>query len=76
MLSKSKFLKTTILAALVGLTAAAAVTPASAHAYDRHGGYSRDRDSDRGDRDRHHGRHDRDRGDWGHRHFHRHHGWY
>jgi hypothetical protein len=74
MLSKSKFLKTTILAALVGLTAAAAVTPASARDYDRHGGYERDRDSGRGDRDR------SDRGDhggWGWRHHHhRHHGWY
>jgi hypothetical protein len=79
MLSKSKFLKTTILAALIGLAAAAAATPASAHEYDRHGGYSRDRDSDRGDRgdrgDRH-GRHDRGDWGWGHRHSHRHHGWY
>jgi hypothetical protein len=80
MLSKSKFLKTTILAALAGLAATTAVTPASAHDFDGRGGYHRDRDSDRGDRDRgdRHGRHDRDRGDWGwgHRHSHRHHGWY
>ncbi len=78
MLSKSKFLKTTILAALVGLAGVAAVTPASAHEYDRHGGYERDRDSGRGDR--HGSGWDRgDRGDhgWGWRHHHhRHHGWY
>ena len=76
MFSKSKFLKTTILAALVGLAGATAVTPASAHEFG--GGYHRDRDSDRGDRGDRHGRGgDRhDHGDWGHRHSHRHHGWY
>lgn len=69
---KAKFLKTTILAALVGLTAAVAVTPASARDFDRHGGYERDR----GDRHSHGGWDRHDRGGWGHRHFHRHHGWY
>ncbi|HEY4941486.1 MAG TPA: hypothetical protein VII56_08660 [Rhizomicrobium sp.] len=77
MLSKSKFLKTTVLAALVGLTAAAAATPASARDFGGHSSYHRDRDSDRGDR---HGRgfhrHDRSDWGWGHRHSHRHHGWY
>ncbi|HXC54889.1 MAG TPA: hypothetical protein VNU97_06315 [Rhizomicrobium sp.] len=67
MLSKSRFLKTAILAALVGLAGAAAVTPASAHEFDRRGGFERDRGFDHGD---HHGH----RG-WGHRHFH-HRGWY
>ena len=42
---KSKLLKTSLLAALASLAVAAAVTPASAHDYDRHGGYERDRDS-------------------------------
>jgi hypothetical protein len=66
---QSKFLKTTILAALLGLGAAAAITPASAHEFDRHGGYSRDHDSGRGGR--------YDHGGWGWRHHHhRHHGWY
>jgi Ni/Co efflux regulator RcnB len=77
MQTKSKFLKTAILAALVGLAGAAAVTPASAHEFDRHGGYHRDRDYGWGrDRGYHGGwdRHDHggSRGD--HRHFHR--GWY
>jgi len=81
MSSKSKFLKTTILAALVGLTAAVAVTPASAHEYDRHRGYERDRGRDDrgwGDRDRGYrgwDRHDRDDRGWGYGH-HRHRGWY
>ena len=78
MLPKSKFLKTTILAALVGLTAAVAVTPASARDFGRHGGYERDR-GDRFDRGDHGDRGDRgrgwDRGDRGHRH-HGHRGWY
>lgn len=78
MLPKSKFLKTTILAALVGLTAAAAATPASARDFAGRSSYHRDRDSDRGDRGDRHGRvGDRHgHGDWGHRHSHRHHGWY
>ncbi len=80
MLSKSKFLKTALLAALVGLAGAAAVTPASARDYDRghDRGYHRDRDSgwgrDRGYEHRDHG----GRGDWSwnrYRH-HRHNGWY
>jgi len=69
MLSKTKLLKTAVVAALLGLAGAAAVTPASAHEYDRHGSYHRDRDSGWGrDRDGHRGgdRHDRDGG--GHRH--------
>lgn len=78
MLSKSGFLKTTILTALIGLAGAAAVTPAIAHDYYGNGGYHRDRD-DRGwgDRRDHRGwdRHDRDDRGWGWRH-HRHHGWY
>lgn len=80
MLSKSKFLKTAIVAALVGLGAAAAVTPASARDFDSHGGYHRDRDSgwgrdDRGDRGDRGDRHDRGDHGWGHRHFRHHHGY-
>jgi hypothetical protein len=82
MLTKSRFLKSTVIAALVGLAGVAAVTPASARDYDAgHRGYYRDsgweRDHDRFDR---HDRHDRDgRFDrgwfWRHRH-HNFHGWY
>lgn len=83
MLSKTKFLKTAVVAALIGLAGVATVTPASAREYDRHGSYDRDRDSGYGrDRDRddrsgwdRHDRDDRDYGGWRHRH-HRHHGWY
>jgi len=53
MLSKTKFLKTAVVAALIGLAGVATVTPASAREYDRHGSYDRDRDSGYGrDRDR------------------------
>ena len=74
MLSKAKFLKTTILAAVVSFAALAAISPASAHDYDRdRGGYGHgdsygDRDGrgwggdDRGDRG---GRGDRDGRGWG-----------
>jgi Ni/Co efflux regulator RcnB len=78
MLSKSRFLKSTIVAALVGLAGVAAVTPASARDFDRHGGYHRDRDSG-WDRDRDSGsdRHDRfDRGRYWRHHRHHFHGWY
>ena len=72
MLSKSKFLKTTVLAALLALAGAAAVTPASAHEYNRDRGYSHSRfDGNHGrDRDqgRHHNNDDRGRGS---RHDHR-----
>jgi hypothetical protein len=81
MLSKSKLLKTAILAALVGVAGAASIAPASAHDYDG-GGYHRDRDDGyrhrdrddgwfRHDRDGRHHRHDRD--DRGSRHNR---GWY
>ena len=74
MLSKSKFLKTAVIAALVGLAGVASIAPASARESDRHGSYHRDRDSGWGhDRSRGHDRGDRD--GWGHRH-HRHHGGY
>ncbi|MEI9887442.1 MAG: hypothetical protein WDN08_13265 [Rhizomicrobium sp.] len=80
MLSKSKFLKTAVVAALVGLAGVASVAPASAREHDGRGSYHRDRDSgggrDRGDRgwDRH-DRHDNHGWGWRYRH-HRHHGWY
>ncbi|MEJ1967252.1 MAG: hypothetical protein WDN03_01235 [Rhizomicrobium sp.] len=64
-MSKSKLLKTTVLAALIGLAGAAAVTPASAHGFDR------------GGRHEHSGWRGHDRHDFGWRHHHRHfHGWY
>jgi hypothetical protein len=72
MQTKSKFLKTAILAAFVGL-AGAAVTPASAHEYDGHYGYHHDRGHDRGFRGGW-DRHDHGGSRWGNRHFHR--GWY
>ena len=79
---QSKLLKTAILAALVGLAGAAAVTPASAREFDR--GYHRERDSGWGrDRSDRHDRGDRDDrggrgfGDgWRRHHHHRFHGWY
>jgi hypothetical protein len=82
MLSKSKILKSTVIAALVGLAGIAAVTPASARSFDSHGSYHRDRDSgwssDRGDRHDHSDRHDRSDRGWGWRYHNRHHfhGWY
>ena len=81
MLSKTKFLKTTVVAALIGLAGIATVTPASAREYDRHGSYDSDRDSGhgrdrgRGDRFDRHDRHDNDGWGWRHRHY-RHQGWY
>jgi hypothetical protein len=76
MLSKSRFLKSTVIAALVGLAGVAAVTPASARDYDgdrtayhRDSGWGRDHDRyDRHDRD--------DRGWYWRHHRHHFHGWY
>jgi len=81
MLSKSKLLKSTLIAALVGVAGLAAVTPASARDYGRHGGYHNDRDSGWGrDNDRYDrfDRHDRSDRGWGWRYHnrHRYHGWY
>jgi len=90
MLSKSRFLKSTVIAALVGLAGIAAVSPASARDYDSHAGYHRDRDSgwgrdrdgdrydrsDRYDRGDRYDRHDRGAWFWRHHHHHRFHGWY
>ncbi|HEY0303183.1 MAG TPA: hypothetical protein VGC36_17685 [Rhizomicrobium sp.] len=77
MLSKSKFLKTAVAAALIGLAGVASIAPASARDHDRHGsrdsGWGRDRGDHRGWG--RHDRHDRDDRGWRHRH-HRHHGWY
>jgi len=71
-MTKTRLLKTALVAALFGIAGAASIAPASAHDYDRHGGYSRDRGYDRND---HRGRNDRDDYRWHHhRHFHR--GWY
>src|SRR5690242_3165569 len=41
----SKLLKSTAIAAVIGLAGIAAITPASARDFDYHGGYHRDRDS-------------------------------
>lgn len=68
MLSKSKFLKTTVLAALIGLAGAAAISPASAHEYDRgRGGYSHSGYDRGGERDSGRGSNRDDRGDRGDR---------
>jgi len=84
MLSKSKFLKSTVIAALVGLAGIAAASPASARDFDSHGGYHRDRDSgwgrdrdgDRFDRHDRHDRGDRDGRFWRYHRHHHFHGWY
>ncbi|MEI9990967.1 MAG: hypothetical protein WDM86_13100 [Rhizomicrobium sp.] len=63
----TRLFKTAIVAALIGVAGAASIAPASAHDNDRHGGYSRDRDNDRG------GRHDHR---WHHHRHHFHRGWF
>ncbi len=72
----SKLLKSTVIAALVGLAGIAAVTPASARGNDNyHGGYHRD--SGWGHDHGRYDRHDRNDRGWGWRHNrHNHHGWY
>lgn len=66
MLSKAKFLKTTVLATLVSLAGGAAVTPASAHEYggDR-GGYNQNGYNQDGERNSGRGWDNRGRGDQG-----------
>jgi hypothetical protein len=73
MLSKSKFLKTAIVAVFVGLAGAAAATPASARDFDR--GHHRDGGSGWGRGD-HRGGHSDRNWSWRHRHHHHFHGWY
>ena len=85
-MTKSRLLKTAILAAVIGVVGAASVAPASAHDYDRSNGYSRDRDDNRGydrgdrndryDRDDNRGGRDHDSWRWRHRHHHYNHGGY
>ncbi len=70
-MTKSRLLKTAIVAALIGVAGAASIAPASARDYDRRDGYSRDRDDHRG-YDRGH----RDDYRWHHHHRHFHRGWY
>ena len=69
-MTKSRLLKTAIVAALIGVAGAASIAPASARDYDHRDGYSRDH---RGDRYDHRGRDDYG---WRHHHRHFHHGWY
>ena len=64
-MTKSRLLKTAIVAALIGVAGAASIAPASAHDYGRRDGYSR---AD------HRGHRDDYRSHRHHRHFHR--GWY
>ncbi len=66
-MTKSRLLKTAIVAALIGVAGAASIAPASARDFDHRDGYSRDRGDHRGHRDDHR---------WFHHRHHFHRGWY